>query len=165
MGPIKLPSPDTKVNINAVPKQPRVMATLIAPAKHKHATGTGTLGKKKHNALPKPAPAAKNGKMNPPLYPPARAREIEIILQTPTIKALFHDVISKFIKPDVGKTFSSSFAGAMVAICWNSSSPQNIVCGINMPMIAIPIALIEPLQTAYLLSNKLNQSNTSTTLQ
>mmetsp|Transcript_17994 Transcript_17994/g.22375 ORF Transcript_17994/g.22375 Transcript_17994/m.22375 type:complete len:105 (-) Transcript_17994:1291-1605(-) len=100
---IVLGSPDKKANINVVPKLVLVMATLIPAAKHKHATGTGILGNKKHNALPKAAPAVKKGKMKPPLYPPATVNEMAINLQMPTVNALKHDVISKFSKPDVGK--------------------------------------------------------------
>ena len=52
--------------ISVVANEVLVIATLIPAAKHKQASCGGNEGNTKHSALPKAAPAAKKGKINPP---------------------------------------------------------------------------------------------------
>ena len=60
----------------------------------------------------------------PPRRPPATVKEIAINLATPTTKACQGLSISNPINPVVGQIFGKSFAGAMFATIWISSSPQ-----------------------------------------
>ena len=53
--------------ISVVANEVLVIATLILAAKHKQAICGGREGNTNTNALPKAAPAAKKGKINPPI--------------------------------------------------------------------------------------------------
>mmetsp|Transcript_8215 Transcript_8215/g.17177 ORF Transcript_8215/g.17177 Transcript_8215/m.17177 type:complete len:302 (+) Transcript_8215:403-1308(+) len=143
----------------------RVMDTLIPAAKHKHANCTGIPGMIEVRALPKAAPAAKKGKMKPPRYPPATVAEMATILQTPTRKA-FHPVsISNPMRPEVGQMCSRSAAGLMVAMVWNSASPQNMVCGMSIPRMTTTEPPMRARQTASELSRSPKCPSTPITLK
>lgn len=79
------------------------MVTLIPAATERMATAGGIEGNKYQTALPKQAPAQKNGKMKPPLYPPATVKETATSLATPARAAVAKPVISKPVKPVVGQ--------------------------------------------------------------
>lgn len=153
-GPIAFCWAQRYISMIGVDNAVRVIATLIAHAKHRHDTGVKTEGKRKVNALPNAAPEAKRGKMNPPLNPPATEKEIATNLANPTKRHDRKDFISKPNSPVVGKTWGNNLAGYKLARVSNSISPQNIVCGNIIPRVTMTNPPRRDLTTAFLLSIK-----------
>lgn len=100
-------------------REVRVMATLMPAAQQSVARMGLTLGKMKQIARPKQAPAAKNGKMKPPRYPPATVNEMATSFAKPAMTHICHDVSSNPIKPLVGQTCGSSADGDREATVQN----------------------------------------------
>mmetsp|Transcript_60437 Transcript_60437/g.70684 ORF Transcript_60437/g.70684 Transcript_60437/m.70684 type:complete len:240 (+) Transcript_60437:654-1373(+) len=88
-----------------------------------------------------------------------------MILAIPTIRAFQPESISNPIKPEVGRMNSRFAAGAIVAMVWNSNSPQNIVCGISIPRRTITEPPKSPRYTAREFTRRPILPNTSITLK
>ena len=121
-----------------------VMATLIPAAKQRVERLGDSPGKAKQRALPKAAPAVKNGKMKPPRYPPATVNDMATSLHTPTTRQFCHVSISKPIRPEVGQAWGSSEAGDIVASTGNSNSPLE---GVDKDILSEMVGLINKYKT------------------
>ena len=88
-------SPARKQRMIGVARTVRVIpSTLRAAGKERHTSGIGMPGMTQQRAFPKAAPAAKNGKMKPPRYPPAAVNETAITFAKPITGAWYPFSIS-----------------------------------------------------------------------
>mmetsp|Transcript_139 Transcript_139/g.424 ORF Transcript_139/g.424 Transcript_139/m.424 type:complete len:125 (-) Transcript_139:1070-1444(-) len=107
MGAAALASPERETRMMLLEKAVRVMATLMPAAMQRHATTGESDGNRNVTALPKAAPAQKNGNMYPPRKPPQTVNEIATSLVKPAIKHAAPLSSWKWVRPVVGQICAS----------------------------------------------------------